>query len=486
MENSDNLCEAKCTNGCLNGRCIGPERCECLPGYFTTTSCKYGLNKMKVSTAKFLLLPVTNPRKSVCTPYCKDRCINGYCIKPNLCQCITGYRFSGNSTSNCEPICDKRLVDCTNGRCTQPNNCECNPGFTLVIRNGKITCDPTSCERVCVNGFCVGDDSCDCIDGYRKSTKYNHVCEPICDPTCSNGRCVAPNLCICNEGFVSTPNGTCQPYCNANVVDCSNGICLGNDQCQCIDGYYPRRNSSGKTLCVPLCATSCLNGRCVAPGSCQCNEGFEYNQVLATCEAACDPPCLHGDCVEPNSCSCHDGFVPEDEHLFHLHHICSPHCDPRKVDCRNGTCGGSNFCRCNEGFYSSYTVEGVITCLPLSQESRGQGALKRSAICNDGVFVDGISICEEGSASISGKDDDSLPDNDWSSQFTNDLVEWQGSERLEMYDSDQFRFLSVLNRVDLFVALFVSSFAFAVVLASYLVCVCLKKERSYTIETMIN
>lgn len=40
LENSRNVCEAKCTNGCSNGKCVGPERCECLPGYFATTSGK--------------------------------------------------------------------------------------------------------------------------------------------------------------------------------------------------------------------------------------------------------------------------------------------------------------------------------------------------------------------------------------------------------------------------------------------------------------
>uniref|UniRef100_A0A8D8CJ39 von Willebrand factor D and EGF domain-containing protein n=4 Tax=Culex pipiens TaxID=7175 RepID=A0A8D8CJ39_CULPI len=347
MDNSRNICEAKCTNGCSNGVCVGPERCECLPGYFATSS-------------------AINSKKSICTPYCKSKCVNAYCIKPNVCQCITGYRFAENSTSVCEPICDDSLVDCANGRCTQPNVCECDEGFVLAIRDGKMVCDPKPCDRLCVNGLCIGEGVCECLEGYRPSAKYDYICEPVCEPGCNNGVCIAPNMCVCKEGFVAKEDGSCEAVCNPAVVDCTNGDCVGSDQCQCNSGYYPQIGAEGVTECVPLCTSSCSNGHCVAPGVCECNDGYRFND-LDICEAICDPPCEFGTCVEPDYCVCNEGFVPENEDFFEQNPVCIPLCDPLVVNCSNGVCGGNNFCRCHVGFYTSYTSEGVMTCLPVPE-----------------------------------------------------------------------------------------------------------------------
>uniref|UniRef100_A0A182S8W9 EGF-like domain-containing protein n=1 Tax=Anopheles maculatus TaxID=74869 RepID=A0A182S8W9_9DIPT len=307
-----------------------------------------------------------NSKSSICTPYCKNKCVNAYCIRPNVCQCLAGHRFANNSTSVCEPICEDSLVDCSNGRCTQPNVCECNEGYTLAIRNGRMLCEPVTCREHCVNGYCVEEGRCECHPGYQPSPQFHSICEPMCADGCNNGACIAPNTCVCNAGFVRAPESDrCEASCDPNVVDCYNGVCLGANQCQCVEGYYLRvPMNGGPAECVPVCASGCANGRCLAPNECLCNDGYEYRVESDQCEPVCVPACLNGICIAPNMCQCLEGYAPieDPESLEESRFECAPYCDPDVVNCTFGICGGPNVCRCFDDFYSTIDQLGRQTC----------------------------------------------------------------------------------------------------------------------------
>ncbi|XP_055886163.1 sushi, von Willebrand factor type A, EGF and pentraxin domain-containing protein 1-like [Biomphalaria glabrata] len=92
-------CIEFCKQDCLNGgRCIGGNKCKCLPGW-AGHRCQ--------------------------TAICIFPCLHGgKCIAPYLCQCKPGYEGS-----RCEKVlCSKQCQN--NGRCVEPDKCQCPFGFT--------------------------------------------------------------------------------------------------------------------------------------------------------------------------------------------------------------------------------------------------------------------------------------------------------------------------------------------------------------------
>ncbi|XP_063619171.1 filaggrin-2-like [Cydia splendana] len=71
-----------CEQPCVNGNCVGQNRCECLPGYNLDPADSTGTR---------------------CVPYCHGGCLNGYCASPNNCVCSEGYHkdFSVKGRSGC-------------------------------------------------------------------------------------------------------------------------------------------------------------------------------------------------------------------------------------------------------------------------------------------------------------------------------------------------------------------------------------------------
>ncbi|XP_048006679.1 LOW QUALITY PROTEIN: glutenin, high molecular weight subunit PW212-like [Leguminivora glycinivorella] len=71
-----------CEQPCINGNCVGTNKCECLPGYN---------------------LDPTDSTGNRCVPYCHGGCLNGYCASPNNCVCSEGYHkdFSVKGRSGC-------------------------------------------------------------------------------------------------------------------------------------------------------------------------------------------------------------------------------------------------------------------------------------------------------------------------------------------------------------------------------------------------
>lgn len=381
-------CKPKCGR-CVNGECIQPYRCECLPGF------------VNVFRSSHLALA------TVCVPKCDPVCENGNCTAPNVCSCDPGYVLATDKTNACEPTCDP---PCKNGGCIAPDICLCNNGYR---RTGNTTheCEPeciSSCEP---NGHCIAPNTCACLPGYSKAN--GSECTAVCDEPCTNGRCDRPNECKCDAGYRLEGNDkfTCKPICEG--IDCTYGKCIQPEECVCNVGYHWTTKNNTET-CAPICMGNCEDhGTCIAPDNCECDDGYSNSGGNGSvCVPSCDPECSNGDCVDPNLCLCHPGYVNDhyggciamcdidcvnadcknDEcHCWEgyqrnsvFSEICDPYCEE---DCTNGTCMGNNTCICDEGFHNEPSLS--MACVP-NVCTRG---------CENGICispVDNICTCYEG------------------------------------------------------------------------------------------
>ena len=125
-------CSFSCEN---NGRCVGPNKCECLHGWS-------GIDCTK--------------------PLCQNSCgQRELCVAPNTCACIPGYDGAGCLAAKCSQ-------QCVNGHCSAPDVCTCNPGwfdsncvsstefcvFQFIFQaanNHSSSLDSTCRRRPCVN-----------------------------------------------------------------------------------------------------------------------------------------------------------------------------------------------------------------------------------------------------------------------------------------------------------------------------------------------
>jgi len=150
-------CSFRCEN---NGRCVGPDKCECALGW-SGIDCT----------------------KPVCQNSCGQRQL---CIAPDTCDCIPGYH--GNDC-----IVAKCAQDCANGHCSAPDVCTCTPGWF------DSNCTTPVCEQTCGNGGnCTGPDTCTCPKDYTGVDCRT----PVCEQECSHGGwCVAPNTCQCPPDY---------------------------------------------------------------------------------------------------------------------------------------------------------------------------------------------------------------------------------------------------------------------------------------------
>ncbi|XP_014101826.3 protein kinase C-binding protein NELL2 [Bactrocera oleae] len=122
-------CTAFCTNGCINGKCIAAEHCECNEGF-----AKKRGRQCEPITA--------NSQQQLC----HERCINGTC-SDGLCTCGQGWRLQQNKSADiCVPQRGNSLSNssdsCVNGYCSAPGNCSCFAGFELLPGN-RQECVPS-------------------------------------------------------------------------------------------------------------------------------------------------------------------------------------------------------------------------------------------------------------------------------------------------------------------------------------------------------
>ncbi|XP_073823611.1 uncharacterized protein [Musca autumnalis] len=174
-----------------------------------------------------------------CIPVC-DKCRNGQCVAPNVCECYDEY--VRNDSGDCVFICP---MGCLNGRCYLDGSCECDPGYKLD--ETRLYCRPI-CSKGCGTDplhNCTAPEVCGCIEGF---TLTDGGCKPVCDPECGpGGECQAfgvTRMCVCNPGY-RLQDGVCQSDC---YQSCANGICYNRNRCICKPGFvYHERTKN----CIP-------------------------------------------------------------------------------------------------------------------------------------------------------------------------------------------------------------------------------------------
>lgn len=237
-----------------------------------------------------------NGQLDICNAICSTGCNNGKCIAPDTCHCDRPLYLHPERINTCVPyVCDP---PCSNADCWE-NSCSCYPGHEKYNSTHCVHCDEgytvgpdltckPKCEKECVNGTCSGPNNCTCLTGYKSKNYY--VCEPICD--CINGSCIAPGTCSCFDGYTALNSTHCSPKCDI----CENGMCVAPNDCKCKSGFS-RINGS----CTPVCSEACVNSVCSAPDVCSCFEGYQKNErnrslcfkPCVGCKGVCD---LHGVC----------------------------------------------------------------------------------------------------------------------------------------------------------------------------------------------
>uniref|UniRef100_A0A182MDZ8 EGF-like domain-containing protein n=1 Tax=Anopheles culicifacies TaxID=139723 RepID=A0A182MDZ8_9DIPT len=370
--------------GCINGRCVRPNVCQCDEGYEFVD-----VNQTRCESVEELTRQRLAQERMV---ECRRSCRNGKC-RAGECVCNEGYAHPEGNTLSCKPVC---MEPCRNGTCTRPDQCECKSGFVFIegsrsicrseeellreayercmgkCRNGdchgdqclcmlgyKATevdpydCQPV-CERPCINGTCAGNDRCHCWEGYEMNAEDYHVCNPICSAECINGECVGPELCACRAGYIlaENSNSICvkeetpeersarlrQLACER---ECSNGWCE-QGECRCVEGFY---HENGNMLrCEPYCERPCEMGRCIGNDTCECLVRHELVERFV-CGPICSEDCVQGYCAAPDLCRCHDGY----EMVNGSSNVCEPVCG--EEGCINGVCVGPNECSCLDGYY---------------------------------------------------------------------------------------------------------------------------------------
>ncbi|XP_058120992.1 fibrillin-2-like [Anopheles ziemanni] len=386
---SDNssLCEPICGEdydyagtGCVNGRCVRPNVCQCDDGYefvdANQTRCESSEEiarkrqlKERVAKCKQNCMngmcsggqcvcftgygqPEGNP--CTCVASCKEPCQNGTCVKPDRCECLTGFEFVEGSNSVCRSkedlareaneLCESR---CQNGACGD-GICHCMIGYRASPEDPFVCL--AVCNRPCVNGTCAGNDRCHCAEGYSLSVTDDHLCEPICYPPCSNGACVGPDQCACHPGHIpgedknsckreETPEEKAARVRQAECLrECRNGVCA-EGVCKCVEGFY---HEQGNVLrCEPFCEKPCEAGRCIGNNTCECFKQYVLTEKFV-CSPVCTVDCGNGVCVEPNVCRCNEGYE------MSLDNQCKPVCGP--TGCTKGECVGPNECVCLNGY----------------------------------------------------------------------------------------------------------------------------------------
>lgn len=129
-------CEPVCSEPCINGDCVAPETCNCLPGFRRSQS-------------------------NSCEPYCSTGCDNGDCVAPETCHCNPGWLKVNNSLNveTCMPLCNET---CSNESCGSQDNCVCKPGY---VKSGNNKCS-FRCTK-CLYGECIGTEKCACSAGWK-------------------------------------------------------------------------------------------------------------------------------------------------------------------------------------------------------------------------------------------------------------------------------------------------------------------------------
>lgn len=277
-------CIPNCSKGCVQGKCVAPDVCQCFAGYggFSCSfSCPLGLFGK----------------------YCQYNCLcknNATCdALSGKCRCSDGWKGlycdrgckSGNYGKDCLEICK-----CNNGDCHHVSGkCKCHTGWTGDSCSDLVQ-DLNTTKKICVclnNGICGQDNvTCKCTSGFI-GKKCENVCSlgywgPNCSQlcSCSNGATCnhITGECICLPGFNghdcsdmcadNTYGKDCKSNCNCN----NQGICSKTDgTCACFEGWH---GISCNISLIPVdkqrLSCKCLNENfiCDEDQKCICRDGY--------------------------------------------------------------------------------------------------------------------------------------------------------------------------------------------------------------------
>ncbi|XP_055632768.1 fibrillin-1-like [Toxorhynchites rutilus septentrionalis] len=402
---NSSVCEPICEdeyeyeNGCLNGKCVEPNVCQCDDGYDfvdgSHTRCQ-SIEEIRIEKQRKLMEKLCsqecsngkcvqgyclctegygNPEGQIhrCIALCDPPCRNGTCILPNRCECDQGYQFYNDSLSVCLHGDDIRRIkarleqeyceeNCQNGNCVE-GKCSCSVGFRPST-NDEFYCQPY-CEKPCLNGVCAGNNRCRCFEGYQ-NTVDGSQCDPVCENECVNAKCVGPNECECDSGYVFQQNSVyqCEKVLSKSEIaknkkqelckaKCENGICI-EGICKCAEGYSNADNM--KITCMPHCSEGCPNGQCIAPDECVCDTGYEISEEHG-CKPICEQDCINGFCGAPGRCDCFPGYKPTLDA-----NECAADCG--EEGCINGYCAAPGVCECFAGYQQNEEDETTCQLIP--------------------------------------------------------------------------------------------------------------------------
>ncbi|KAG1679193.1 Protein draper [Nymphon striatum] len=400
VENSNDACIPLCSEGCLHGSCIGPDTCNCEPGYGGDT-CSISCPKGK-----------WGPK---CSRNCS--CENGATCNPVLgnCTCTPGWIGAHCNTScnasfyghKCLEVCR-----CLNGASCDhiSGKCDCTPGYTgplfalskdrystaVAVMDVLGVFTPESCTRMAK--IDKGD--------VRVRRRIKGVRQKLCEKKCPEGKhgkeCASE--CHCQNG------GTCDHVTGKCL--CTTG--WSGDVCGniCAAGTYGL-NCSLECNCYNKAGCHHITGKCVCtPGyngdKCQdeCPIGKYGINCTETCECKNDAVCSHVN----GTCECTKGFTgglcanrtcPKNNYGEDCGEICQCNeqntevCHPwtGECNCKPGwtgkrcgrPCSGFNFgkycaevCNCNGATCDH--IDGACTC------SSGYTGANCSSKCEIGKF----------------------------------------------------------------------------------------------------
>lgn len=337
-EGSQPLCRPICSPGCgTNAFCDSPGRCICDPGYFID-----GYELLKITRPPFFTPVGTTPNFSRCKPSCAPECpTNSTCVAPDKCQCDPGYGSTSSyadSVLKCDPICERT---CVNAFCGYPNECVCHLGHQPHPVEDFV-CEPV-CRDGCVNARCVQPDRCECNDGYVKmddddghhESNSTNICVPRCPGGCPNGKCVAPGQCACDPGYVLSSQETTADFSTTTEFSSTSSEPNGYYMTDTTD-YFSTDSTDYITDNTDYYSTHSANyydtSSTIAPVSRQ------------ICQPLCEPECPTGSiCIAPpDHCESRSGISEDSDDVVTDRRIMKT--DTNVCD-RNGT--GNGTCICN-------------------------------------------------------------------------------------------------------------------------------------------
>lgn len=251
---------------------------------------------------------------------CKPRCLNGDCVKPNVCNCKAG--FTGQ-------YCEQEINECTTSPCEQTctnlrgsYSCSCKRGFRKIVNQTIGEARSPRCENIdeCkINEQLINVDN-DTTKAICKCAISGNGCKASCINT------IGSYKCQCSQGFRLVANRVCTDVdeCRANQHNCDQ-ICINKRNgydCYCYPGY---KLAADNRTCIDVNECSVSSGGCEqlctnTDGSfrCSCKKGYLLLSDDFRCkdidECRISRPCdqFNGYCVnEPGNyqCRCKPGYI---------------------------------------------------------------------------------------------------------------------------------------------------------------------------------